>query len=102
LTQKQVLISPFASGGVRLRAGHDVARVELGSGAVHDFLNAIPPEVVDDSDPHVVDAFRPVDARFDRTGGSLYVVDFGAVELTMRDSRVRPGSGALWRITREG
>jgi glucose/arabinose dehydrogenase len=94
-------ISPFASGGVRLRAGHGVARVDMVTGAVHDFLTAIPPVVADDADPHAVDPFRPVDARFDLTGTALYVVDFGAVELTMRDSRVHPGSGALWRITRE-
>ncbi|HEY7985030.1 MAG TPA: hypothetical protein VID73_12720 [Ktedonobacterales bacterium] len=95
-------ISPFASGGVRLRAGHGVARVELATGTVHDFLTAIPPAVADEADPHTVDPFRPVDARFDPTGAALYVVDFGAVELTLRDSRVHPGSGALWRITRAG
>jgi glucose/arabinose dehydrogenase len=94
-------ISPFASGGLPLRAGHGVARVDMTSGAVHDFLTAIPPEVADASDPHAMDPFRPVDARFDPTGAILYVVDFGAVELTMRDSRVHPGSGALWRIVRE-
>jgi glucose/arabinose dehydrogenase len=94
-------ISPFASGGLPLRAGHGVARVDLASGAVHDFLTAVPPAVADASDPRAVDPFRPVDARFDPTGAMLYVVDFGAVELTMRDSRVHPGSGALWRIVRE-
>lgn len=94
-------ISPFASGGLHLRAGHGVARVDMLSGKLYDFLLASPPEVEPSQDPHAMDAFRPVDARFDLTGSALYVVDFGAVELTMRDSRVHPGSGALWRIVRE-
>jgi glucose/arabinose dehydrogenase len=93
-------ISPFASGGVRMRAGHGVARVDLRRGAVDDFLLAAAPLVTEGDDPHAVDPFRPVDARFDVTGSALYVVDFGAVELTMRASRVHPGSGALWRVVR--
>jgi glucose/arabinose dehydrogenase len=93
-------ISPFASGGVRLRAGHGVARVDMATGTIHDFLMTAPPEVAPGEDPHLVDGFRPVDARFDTGGSALYVIDFGAVELTMRDSRVHPGSGALWRIVR--
>lgn len=94
-------ISPFASGGVQMRAGHGVARVDMGTGAIHDFLMTAPPEIAQDEEPHAVDGFRPVDARFDTGGQALYVVDFGAVELTMRDSRVHPRSGALWRIMRE-
>lgn len=41
---------------------------------------------------------RPVALRFDRTGESLYVVDFGVV--TERGGTTRPyeGTGALWRI----
>jgi glucose/arabinose dehydrogenase len=93
-------ISPFASGGAPIRAGHGIARVDLGGGAVHDFLLAVPPAPADGADPHVVDAFRPVDVCFSARDGALYVVDFGAVELTMRDSRVHPGSGALWRVVR--
>lgn len=93
-------ISPFASGGVHLRAGHGVARVDMATGTIHDFLLTAPPEVAPGEEPHLVDGFRPVDARFDTGGAALYVIDFGAVELTMRDSRVHPGSGALWRIVR--
>jgi glucose/arabinose dehydrogenase len=93
-------ISPFASGGLHMRAGHGVARVDLGSGAIHDFVLAEAPEVAPGEEPHALDPFRPVDVRFDVTGAALYVVDFGAVELTMRDSRVHPGSGALWRVRR--
>jgi glucose/arabinose dehydrogenase len=93
-------ISPFASGGTHMRAGHGVARVDLSTGEVHDFLLAEPPAVTGGDDPHALDPFRPVDVHFDTTGAALYIVDFGAVELTMRDSHVHPGSGALWRIVR--
>jgi glucose/arabinose dehydrogenase len=92
-------ISPFASGGIAMRAGHGVVRIDLTTGALHPFLLATPPAVAGD-DPHLLDAFRPVDARFDPSGEALYLVDFGAVELTMRDSTVHPGSGGLWRIIR--
>ena len=45
---------------------------------------------------------RPVAARFDNTGGALYVVDFGV--LTMEEGKPKPreNTGVLWRITREG
>jgi hypothetical protein len=82
-----------------MRAGHGVVRIDLTTGALHPFLLATPPAVAGD-DPHLLDAFRPVDARFDPSGEALYLVDFGAVELTMRDSTVHPGSGGLWRIIR--
>lgn len=93
-------ISPFASGGLHMRAGHGVARVDLATGTIHEFLLAEEPELPPGEEPHALDPFRPVDARFDPSGAALYVVDFGAVELTMRDSHVHPGSGALWRVRR--
>jgi len=94
-------ISPFASGGAVMRAGHGVARVDLITGTIYPFLTATPASSTASSDsPPALEPFRPVDARFDPTGAALYIVDFGAVELNMHESRVHPGSGSLWRITR--
>ncbi len=44
---------------------------------------------------------RPVAARFDRAGTSLYVVDFGVVRVSDKGIEPVPNTGKLWRITRE-
>jgi glucose/arabinose dehydrogenase len=44
---------------------------------------------------------RPIAARFDRTGASLYVVDFGILTMTKNGPQPKPGTGVLWRITKE-
>ncbi len=43
---------------------------------------------------------RPVAARFDRDGRSLYVVDFGILRMTDEGAQPVEGTGRLWRITR--
>lgn len=45
---------------------------------------------------------RPVDARFDKPGTALYVVDFGVMTIEPDGPRPRPGTGVVWRITRSG
>jgi hypothetical protein len=44
---------------------------------------------------------RPVAARFDPSGTALYVVDFGVMTVTSKAPAPQPGTGVLWRITRE-
>lgn len=44
---------------------------------------------------------RPVDVRFDRDGTALYVVDFGVMTMEATGPRPHPGTGVVWRITRE-
>ena len=43
---------------------------------------------------------RPVAVRFDPAGTALYVVDFGVLTSDERGNYPRPGTGAVWRITR--
>lgn len=45
---------------------------------------------------------RPVAVRFDPAGTALYVVDFGVLTSDERGNYPRPGTGAVWRITRTG
>jgi glucose/arabinose dehydrogenase len=45
---------------------------------------------------------RPIAARFDPSGDSLYVVDFGVLTMSSAGARPQPGTGALWRIHRSG
>jgi len=44
---------------------------------------------------------RPVAARFDPGGRSLYVVDFGVIRMTKKGAEPQPETGRLWRITKE-
>ena len=44
---------------------------------------------------------RPVSARFSPDGTALYVVDFGVMTMTEEGPHPRPGTGVLWKITRE-
>jgi glucose/arabinose dehydrogenase len=48
---------------------------------------------------------RPVDVKFSRDGDALYVADIGAILLYPTPAPMPhpyPGSGVIWRITREG
>jgi hypothetical protein len=45
---------------------------------------------------------RPVSVRFDPRGDALYVVDFGVLTMSEKGASPRPGTGALWRIVRDG
>lgn len=44
---------------------------------------------------------RPVSVRFSPDGAALYVVDFGVMTLGARGPEPKPGTGVLWRITRD-
>jgi hypothetical protein len=44
---------------------------------------------------------RPVAVRFDNAGEALYVVDFGIMLMSDQGPAPQPGTGVLWRITRE-
>lgn len=44
---------------------------------------------------------RPVAARFDPSGNALYVVDFGVLLEGPQGAKPQPGTGVLWRITRQ-
>ncbi|HEX7005188.1 MAG TPA: hypothetical protein VF168_13470 [Trueperaceae bacterium] len=45
---------------------------------------------------------RPVAARFDPRGRSLYIVDFGVMTIANGEAQPRPGTGVVWQVTREG
>jgi hypothetical protein len=45
---------------------------------------------------------RPVAVRFDPSGSSLYVVDFGVLTSDGNASKPRPRTGTIWRIRRPG
>jgi hypothetical protein len=90
-------------------AGNQVIRIDLASGEVQPFF-AAKPEALGPSGPfeHVVTPGpkRPVGVKFSPDGNSLYVVDIGAIVALPAGAgpmaRAFPGTGVVWRITREG
>jgi glucose/arabinose dehydrogenase len=88
-------------GKVNEPVGFQVVRVEPQTGVIHAFAvnrgKKNGPASMLKSDG----LERPVDVRFDRTGEALYVVDFGVVKMSKSGAMPKPGTGMLWRITRE-
>ncbi|MHA3770656.1 PQQ-dependent sugar dehydrogenase [Verrucomicrobiota bacterium sgz303538] len=89
-------------GKVTNAVGFKVVRVDPRTGVIEDFainrgyINA--PASAQRSGG----LERPIAARFDPSGRALYVVDFGVLLMDNKGSHPKPGTGALWRITRVG
>ena len=66
------------------RVGRSVARIDPNDWSLHPFLG----------EP----LLRPMDVRFDPTGGSLSILDFGAFEMSEAGVVARAQTGALWRL----
>lgn len=82
--------------------GARVVRVNVSTGAITDFM-------VNRGKIHGPASWqgsagieRPVDARFDPSGTALYVTDFGVMTVTDKGPNAQPGTGVIWRITRDG
>jgi glucose/arabinose dehydrogenase len=87
-------------GKVMAPVGFRVVRVDPVTGVVEDFL--INREGGGPASLHGTHGLeRPVAARFDPEGAALYVVDFGVMLVTDAGAVPMPGTGVLWRITRE-
>ena len=92
-----------------VRAGHQVSRIDLATGEVQPFFRARD-DALGPAGPfgHVVTPGprRPVGVRFSPDGDSLYVADIGAILALPAGAgpmaRAFPGTGVIWRITREG
>ena len=87
--------APTTTGGKSLpHVGHRVSRIDVQSGQVHAF--ALNRTGLSASETSGGGFERPIDAVFD-SNGALYIADFG---LLTGGSAV-PGTGVIWRITRE-
>lgn len=79
--------------------GFKVVRVNVETGRIEDFaVNR--PKKGPASKVGGGGLERPVAARFDPSGGALYVVDFGIMIIGPEGPQPRQGTGVLWRITR--
>ena len=82
--------------------GSRVVRVETGTGAVREFAANRGAQTGPASWLGNAGFERPVAARFDPSGDTLYVVDFGVMTMTDRGPSPQKGTGVLWRSTRSG
>ena len=81
--------------------GFKVVRVDPATGIIHDFaINQDPSGPASRTGSGGLE--RPVAVRFDPEGTALYVVDFGVMLTGEQGPLPVPGTGVLWRITREG
>jgi glucose/arabinose dehydrogenase len=89
------------------RAGFQVIRVDPRTGATETFFRAKPEtlgarhmEYVTTPGPK-----RPVDVRFSKSDNAMYVADIGAIMVYPAATPMPhpfPGSGVIWRISKEG
>ena len=86
-------------GKVMGPVGFRVIRVDPTSGVIQDFAvnrqGNGPASLLDAGGLE-----RPVAVRFGPDGSSLYVVDFGVLEMTESGPSPKPGTGVVWRIRR--
>ena len=89
-----------AAGKVLRPVGFKVVRVDVKTGVVEDFAVNRGSTNGPASRLRSGGLERPVAVRFDSTGQSLYVVDFGVMLLGARGPSPQQGTGVVWRITR--
>jgi glucose/arabinose dehydrogenase len=87
-------------GKVAGPVGYKIVRVDPATGAIRDFATNRAAGNGPASRVGGGGFERPVHARFDRAGESLYVVDFGVMTVGRDGPEPRPGTGVLWRISR--
>ena len=81
--------------------GGKVVRVDPRTGVITDFAVNRADTEGPASRVGVPGLERPVAARFDPAGETLYVVDFGVMLMSEKGADPKPNTGALWRIRRE-
>jgi len=96
------------TGTEQAPAGQQVVRINPATGEAQPFLRARPGALGPAGLEYVVTAGpkHPVDVRFSRDGSAMYVADIGALKPYLAGAgpfpRPFPGSGVIWRVTREG
>jgi glucose/arabinose dehydrogenase len=70
------------------RVGRSVGRIDPSDWSLHDAC----------ASPLV----RPIDVGFDRTGDTLFILDFGQFEMTTQGVAAVAGTGTLWRCALSG
>jgi hypothetical protein len=87
-------------GKVLSPVGFKIVRVDVATGGVYDFAVNKGDAYGPASKLGSGGLERPNDAKFDRTGEALYIVDFGVMTIGEKP-QPQQATGVLWRVTRE-
>ena len=88
-------------GKVLAPMGFKVVRVNPDTGVTHDFAANFGESNAPASYLDAGGLERPISVKFSPAGDALYVVDFGVMTTGEGGIEPRPGTGVLWRITKE-
>jgi glucose/arabinose dehydrogenase len=89
-------------GKVLNPVGFKVVRVTMSDGIIQDFAVNAGKHNGPASRLGSGGLERPVAVRFDPSGKTLYVVDFGELRMSEEETKPRPGTGVVWAIDRAG
>lgn len=91
--------APFSTSGVKLLepTGYKVVQVQLDTREVKEFIVNTEREPASRLRRGVVALERPIDVKFG-PDGAMYVLDFGQAEFKDGKTRVRPGTGRIFKL----
>ncbi|GAA4433893.1 hypothetical protein GCM10023188_24120 [Pontibacter saemangeumensis] len=87
-------------GKVLAPVGYKVVRVDVPDGTVTDFAANKGKKTGPASKLKSGGLERPVAVKFAPDGQSLYIVDFGVMEMNGDEARPQPRTGVIWKITK--
>lgn len=89
-------------GKVLAPVGFKVVRVNVNTGVVRDFAVNKGKRNGPASWLKKGGLERPISVKFDPSGTALYVVDFGTIAVNKNGVMPQKGTGAIWKITKQG
>lgn len=89
-------------GSLYQPVGYKIVRVDVKNGTIEDFaVNKGKVNMPASLGEHK-GLERPIDVKFDNSGSSLYVVDFGVMQITDEGPAPKKSTGVIWKITKTG
>jgi glucose/arabinose dehydrogenase len=89
------------SGKVLSPVGFKIVRVDVNTGVIRDFAVNKGKRNGPATWLKKGGLERPISVKFDPSGNSLYVVDFGIMKLTEQGPQPQTGTGVIWKITKQ-
>jgi len=88
-------------GKVMFPVGFKIVRVDVNTGVIQDFAVNKGKRNGPASWLKNGGLERPISAKFDRSGESLYIVDFGILKMSKKGPEAVTKSGVIWRIVKK-
>ena len=89
-------------GKVLAPVGYKVVRVNVETGVVTDFVANKGKKTAPASKLKSGGLERPVSVKFSPDGQSLYIVDFGVMEMTKEGPNPKHKTGVIWKVSKRG